>query len=204
MRQPFKFQTESCRIAARLRGLKRYSTGDPRLIMPPRNGGGMTLRSTPSKTPPPDVAATLVTPASGTSVKRKRTTSARRTNSSRRVATRLDKSFDKEDDAGSDREEPGAPGTGPPGGAPPGGGPERVPEPYPPSDLDQLEASDDPLMKLVAQQLRASQAREAALQNELASVKAEADARQAVRDYEDGAPTKFHFPPRVSGARGRA
>ena len=160
----------------------------------------MQLRKrTPSKTPDaPPGGAPPVTPASGTGVKRKSKTSSRKKRSSRKVAKRLDKSFDKEDDASSDEEEPGASGTGPPGGAPPGGGPERVPEPYPPSDLDQLEASDDPLMKLVAQQLREAQSREDALRSELASVKADADARQAVRDYEDGAPTKFKFPPRVT------
>ena len=52
-------------------------------------------------------------------------------------------------------------------------------------------------MKLVAQQFRAAQAREDALRNELASVKAEADARQAIRDNEDGAPSMCRFPPRA-------
>ena len=53
-------------------------------------------------------------------------------------------------------------------------------------------------MKLVAQQFRASQTREDSLRNELASVKAEADARQAAHDFEDGAPSTFHFAPRVT------
>ena len=61
-----------------------------------------------------------------------------------------------------------------------------------------MEATDDPLMKLVAQVFRTRQAREDALRNELASVKAEADARQAARDFEDGAPSTFHFAPRVT------
>ena len=50
-------------------------------------------------------------------------------------------------------------------------------------------------MKLVAQQFRDSQASEDALRSELASVKAEAEARQAIRDYEDGAPCTYRFPP---------
>ena len=168
--------------------------------MPSRNVDGVQTRSmTPSKTPsktPPGDGPPPVTPASGTGRKRKKKTSSRK-KSGRKVAKKLDKSFD-EDDVGSDGQESDASGTGSAGGKTPGGGRERVPDKPPPSALDALEASDDPLMKLVAQQLRASQAREAALQNELASVKADADARQAVRDYEDGAPTKFHFPPRVT------
>ena len=44
----------------------------------------------------------------------------------------------------------------------------------PPSRLDQLAKSDDPIIQLVAEELRASRAREEALRNELASVKSEA------------------------------
>ena len=167
--------------------------------MPSRNRDGMTLRSTPSKTPPPDVAATLVSPASGTSKKRKKKTMTQRKKSGRKekVAKKLDVSFD-EDDAGSDVSEPDASKKGARGGKTPPGRSEPAPATHPPSALDALEASDNPLMKLVAQQFRAERAEKEALRNELASVKADADARQAVRDYEDGAPTKFHFPPRVT------
>ena len=61
--------------------------------------------------------------------------------------------------------------------------------------VDQLEASDNPLMRMVAQEFRARDSRENALRNELAAVKREAEQRQAIRDYEENAPTKFHFPP---------
>ena len=63
----------------------------------------------------------------------------------------------------------------------------------PPSRLDQLAKSDDPIIQLVAEELRASRAREEALRNELASVKSEAAARQEARDFEEGVLTTFHF-----------
>ena len=74
----------------------------------------MQLRKrTPSKTPDaPPGGAPPVTPASGTGVKRKKKTSSRK-KSSRKVAKRLDRSFDK-DDVSCEDEEPGVPGTGPP------------------------------------------------------------------------------------------
>ena len=122
----------------------------------------MKLRPrTPSKTPPGG-GAPLVMPASGTGRKCKKKTSSRK-KSGRKVAKRLDKSFD-ENDVGSDGQEADTSDTGSAGGETPGGGRERVPDKSPPSALDALEASDDPLMQLVAQQqLRASQTREAVL-----------------------------------------
>ena len=63
----------------------------------------------------------------------------------------------------------------------------------PPSRLDQLAKSDDPVIQLVAEELRASKAREEALRSELASVKSEAAARQEARDFEEGVLTTFHF-----------
>ena len=125
----------------------------------------MTLRSTPSKTPPQPVAATLASPASGASKKRKKKTMTQRKKSGRKekVAKKLDVSFD-EDDAGSDISEPDVSKTGVRGGRTPPGRSEPAPATHPPSALDALEASDDPLMQLVAQQqLRASQTREAVL-----------------------------------------
>ena len=63
----------------------------------------------------------------------------------------------------------------------------------PPSRIDQLASSSDPLMKLVAEELRASKAREEALRSELEQHKSEAAARQDARDFEEGVLTKFHF-----------
>ena len=63
----------------------------------------------------------------------------------------------------------------------------------PPSRLDQLANSSDPLMQLVAEELRASKAREDALRSELEQQKSEAAARQDARDFEEGVLTKFHF-----------
>ena len=63
----------------------------------------------------------------------------------------------------------------------------------PPSRLDQLAKSDDPLIQLVAEELRASKAREDALRSELAAVKTEVAARQEARDFEEGVLTTFHF-----------
>ena len=179
----FKFRTESCRIAARLRGLKRYSTGVSRSIMPSRNdvdgvSNNTRSKSTPSKTPPRK-AASPKSSASRLSSKRKKKRTPPGTKSGRKkVEKRLDKSFNQ-NDVGPDDQEPDESETAAPGGGTPDVRPERVPEPYPPSVVDQLEASNDPLMKLVAQQFRALQAREDSLRNELASVKAEADARQS-------------------------
>ena len=164
--------------------------------MPSRNVDGVQTRSkTPSKTPPGD-GAPPVTPASGTGRKRKKKTSSRK-KSGRKVAKRLDKSFD-EDDVGSDGQESDASGTGAAGGKTPGARPERVPEHHPPSALDALEASDDPLMKLVAQQFRAERAENDSLRNELLAVKKEADARQAVRDFDEQGISSFHFDPRAT------
>ena len=120
----------------------------------------MTLRSTPTETPPAPVAATLVTPASGTSKKRKKKTLTGRKKSARKekVAKTLEKSFDEDGD-GSDTSEPDASKQGARGGKSPPARPGPAPAKQPPSALDALEASDDPLMKLVAQQLRESQSR---------------------------------------------
>ena len=106
---------------------------------------------------------------------------------------RLDKSFPR-DDIDPDDQEDDAPATGDPGGEEPQDDPGYAPE-DPPSLLDQLEALDNPLMKLVAQEFRARDSREDALRNELAAVKREADQRQAIRDYEENVPTRFRFPP---------
>ena len=90
----------------------------------------MTLRPrTPSKTPPGGDAPP-VTPASGTGRKRKKKTSSRK-KSGRKVAQRLDKSFDK-DDVDSDGQESDTSATGSAGGKTPGGGRERVPDKPPP------------------------------------------------------------------------
>ena len=136
--EPFKFRTESCRIAARLRGLKRYSTGVSRSIMPLRNVDGVETRSktTPSKTPPGD-GAPPVTPASGTGRKRKKKTSSRK-KSGRKVAKKLNKSFD-EDDVSSD-EESVASGTGAAGG----GTPSVRPEPAHAAEAAKHEPADSP------------------------------------------------------------
>ena len=159
----------------------------------------MSLRSTPSKTPPPDVAATLVTPASGTSKKRKKKTLTGRKKSARKekVAKTLEKSFDEDGD-GSDTSEPDASKQGARGGKSPPARPGPAPAKQPPSALDALEASDNPLMKLVAQQFRAERAENDALRNELLAVKREADARQAVRDFDEGGISSFHFDPRAT------
>ena len=98
------------------------------------------------------------------------------------------------DDVDPDNQEDGAPATGDPDGEEPQDDLGYVPE-DPPSLLDQLEASENPLMKLVAQEFRARDSREDALRNELAAVKREADQRQAIRDYEEKVPTRFRFPP---------
>ena len=110
------------------------------------------------------------------------------------MSKRLDKSFpgddvdldDLEDDARStggsgddDRQDPN-----------PGSAPEDVP-----SLVEELEASDNPLMQRLGQELRDRDSREDALRNELAAVKRDAEQRQAIRDYEENAPTKFRFPP---------
>ena len=91
------------------------------------------------------------------------------------MSKRLDRSFgddvdpdDQEDDARStggsddaDRQDPN-----------PGHAPEDEP-----SLVDQLEASDDPLMKRLAQEFRDRDSREDALRNELAAVKRDAEQR---------------------------
>ena len=146
----------------------------------------MTLRSTPTKTPPAPVAATLVTPASGTSKKRKKKTLTGRKKSARKetVAKALEESFEEDGD-GSDTSEPDASKQGARGGKSPPARPGPAPAKQPPSALDALEASDNPLMKLVAQQFRAERAENDALRNELLAVKKDADARQAVRDFDE-------------------
>ena len=92
------------------------------------------------------------------------------------MSKRLDKSFPR-DDVDPDDQEDDAPATGDPDGEEPQDDPGYAPE-DPPSLIDQLEASDNPLMKIVAQEFRTRDSREDALRNELAAVKREADQRR--------------------------
>ena len=103
---------------------------------------------------------------------------------------RLDESFN-EDDVDTEEEFDASAAGGPRGTKPPD---RSGPAPGdPPSRLDQLAKSDDPVIQLVVEELRASKAREETLRNELASVKSEAAARQEARDFEEGVLTTFHF-----------
>ena len=70
--------------------------------------------------------------------------------------------------------------------------PEPVPD-VPAPIWEQLEASQDPLMQQIGAHLRASQAREAVLQNQIDKQAKEAAARQAVRDFEERGVSAFHF-----------
>ena len=160
--------------------------------MPSKRGGvrKSPRGASPLATPPRKLASPK-SPASGLGSSRKRKKSPGRLSSRKKVNKRLDKSFSR-DDVDPDDQEDDAPATGDPDGEEPQDDPGYAPE-DPLSLLDQLEASDNPLMKLVAQEFRARDSREDALRNELASVKSEAAARQEARDYEDGAPTKFQF-----------
>ena len=103
---------------------------------------------------------------------------------------RLDRSFNVDD--ADPEEEIDEFASGDPRGEAPRGQSELAPG-DPPSRLDQLAKSDDPIIQLVAEELRASKAREEALRSELASVKSEAAARQEARDFEEGVLTTFHF-----------
>ena len=101
------------------------------------------------------------------------------------------------DDVDPDDQEDDVPATG-------GSGDEDLQDPNPlsapedvPSLVEELEASDDPLMQRLGQELRDRDSREDALRNELAAVKRDADQRQAIRDYEENVPTQFRFPPDV-------
>ena len=106
------------------------------------------------------------------------------------MKTRLEQSFPEDDvDPVEDGDESAADDSG--GDAPPDAS-ELAPGDQP-SRLDQLAKSDDPVIQLVAQELRASKAREESLRKELASVKSEAAARQEARDFEEGLITKFQF-----------
>ena len=162
--------------------------------MPPKRSGtrksprGASLLATP-----PRKFASPKTPASGLGSSRKRRKSPGRLSSRKKVKQRLDKSFPR-DDVDPEDQEDDALATGDPDGEEPQDDPGYAPE-DPPSLLDQLEASENPLMKLVAQEFRARDSREDALRNELAAVKREADQRQAIRDYEENVPTRFRFPP---------
>ena len=166
--------------------------------MPSKICIGMTTRSkTPTKPlTPSGGVATPRTPASGRGTPRTNKTSSRK-KASRGLKRKLSDQLD-EDDAGSNDEEPSE------SPAAAGGGPTPLPvrpEPapdVPPAIWEQLEASDDPLMKLIGAQFRAAQSREDALRNELASVKEEAAARQAVRDFEKSGLSKFRFDPAVT------
>ena len=96
----------------------------------------------------------------------------------KRVKMRLDQSFPEDDvDPVEDGDESAAGDSG--GDAPPDAS-ELAPGDQP-SRLDQLAKSDDPVIQLVAQELRASKAREESLRKELASVKSEAAARARKR-----------------------
>ena len=109
----------------------------------------------------------------------------------------MDESF-KEDDAGSDAQEPSE------SAAAAGGGPTPLPvRPEPAPDVprpiwEQLEASDDPLMKLIGAQFRVSLAREAALQNQLDQRAQAAADREEVRNSEESGVSKFRFDPDVT------
>ena len=99
------------------------------------------------------------------------------------------------DDVDPDIQEDDAPATG-------GSGDEDLQDPNlrsapedVPSLVEELEASDNPLMQRLGQELRDRDSREDALRNELAAVKRDAEQRQAIRDYEENAPTKFRFSP---------
>ena len=106
---------------------------------------------------------------------------------------RLDQSFHEDDvDLQDPEEEIDESASGDPRGEAPRGRSELAPG-DPPSRLDQLAKSDDPIIQLAAEELRASKAREEALRSELASVKSEAAARQEARDFEEGVLTTFHF-----------
>ena len=159
--------------------------------MPSKRSG---LRKSPRKpaTPlrtPPNKSASPKTPASGlgSSAKRKRTSGRLSARKSPRKS--LSKSFNQDDvDPDEEIDESAA-----------GDSRDEVPDPSelvpgdPPSRLDQLANSSDPLIQLVAEELRASRAREDALRSELEKQKSEAAARQEARDFEEGVLTKFHF-----------
>ena len=146
--------------------------------------------SNPLQTPPRK-SASPKSPASGLGSKRKRKKSPRKSPGRKKVSKRLY----PRDDVDPDNQEDDAPATG-------GSGDDDLQDPIPgsapedvPSLVEELEASDNPLMQRLGQELRDRDSREDALRNELAAVKRDADQRQAIRDYEDSAPTKFHFPP---------
>ena len=160
--------------------------------MPSKRSG---LRKSPRKAPtplrtPPNKSASPKTPASGlgSSAKRKRT--SERLSARKSLRKRLSKSFNQDDvDPDEEIDESAADDSRD----------EALPDPSelvpgdPPSRLDQLANSSDPLMQLVAEELRASKAREDALRSELDKQKSEAAARQDARDFEEGVLTKFHF-----------
>ena len=162
----------------------------------------MTLRSsgTPKPPTPSGGGASPRTPASGRGSKRKSRHGAspkkagRGLNSTRK---KLDDWFN-DNDAGSDVQEPSEPAVATGGGPTPlPVRPEPAPD-VPPPIWEQLEASDDPLMKLIGAQFRASQAREAALQNQLDRQAQAAADREEVRNFEESGVSKFHFDPDVT------
>ena len=124
-----------------------------------RSGVRKSPRGASPLATPPRKLASPKSPASGLGSSRKRKKSPGRLSSRKKVNKRLDKSFPR-DDVDPDDQEVDDPETDVPGGGAPPGGSERAPEDYQPSIVDQLEATNDPLMKLVAQQFRDSQARE--------------------------------------------
>ena len=121
--------------------------------MPSKRSG---LRKSPrgASTPPPATplgsSASPKSPASGLGSSRKRKKSPRKSPGRKKVNKRLDRSFpeDDVDPADQDVDDPTA---GALGDEEPPEEPEYAPEDTP-SLVDQLEASDDPLMKMLAQE----------------------------------------------------
>ena len=160
--EPFKFRTVACQIAARLRGLKWYSTGVSRSIMAPKKSvGGHNLRSL--KTPPPSSgAASPRTPASSLGSKRKspRGSSLRKarrgkSSTTKKLVETFETAGDDDSDAGKKSPEETQ-------------REENVPDVQGESVPDdplwvQLEADGNPLMKQLAAHLRASKAHEDAV-----------------------------------------
>ena len=159
--------------------------------MPSKRSGLRRSPRTPLQTPPKKPASPK-TPASGlgSSAKRKRTSGRLSARKGGKAKKSLNKSFNQDDVDPDEEIDESAAG---------GSGDEALPNPSgfvpgdPPSRLDQLASSSDPLMQLVSEELRASKAREEALRSELEKQKSEAAARQDARDFEEGVLTKFHF-----------
>ena len=143
--------------------------------MPSKRSG---LRKSPRKasTPlqtPPRKSASPKSPASGLGSKRKSKRSPKSTPRRKKVLKQLY----PRDDVDPDDQGDGVPATG-------GSGDEDLQDPNPlpapedvPSLVEELEASDDPLMQRLGQELRDRDSREDALRNELAAVKRDVEQR---------------------------